>query len=279
MAYTNQDLLNAIAKYNELNPEEDIRDITPELYSAHEKLIPIFEYFSLDGDPMASCYLGLCYFRGKGVKANEIKAEELIKNASEKGDAFLQYQYGMFIKRCYIDVGMGGEYRKLAFDEFLKSAEAGYVPAYYEVADMGYFVDKNRERSFYWYSKGADAGDVDCIKQVATAYYGGYGVEKDYNKAIEFWQKAYDMGDLGSLANIANCYAKGLGVEIDYSKALKMYKEVIENTKGGTVYYENRVKEIQDELVKQGRCRYCGGKFKGLFTKKCADCKKKKDYK
>ena len=29
-----------------------------------------------------------------------------------------------------------------------------------------------------------------------------------------------------------------------------------------------------DELVKQGRCRYCGGKFKGLFTKKCTDCKK-----
>ena len=29
---------------------------------------------------------------------------------------------------------------------------------------------------------------------------------------------------------------------------------------------------------KYGRCRYCGGNFKGVFTKKCADCGKNKDY-
>ncbi len=279
MAYTNQDLLDAISKYNELDPLDDIIDITPDLYSAHEKLIPIFEYFYNEGNATAECFLGLCYYKGKGVKKDEYKAEELIKNASTNGDAVVQYKYGRFIKSFYIDAGMGIEYYKTAFDAFLKSAEAGYVPAYYEVADVGYFVDKNRERGVYWYGKGADEGDVDCICALAVAYFNGSGVEQDYNKAIELWQRAYDLGNLGSLANIAKCYAKGLGVEIDYSKALKMYKEVIANTKGGTVYYENRVKEIEDELVKQGRCKHCGGKFKGIFTKKCADCKKKKDYK
>ena len=279
MAYTNQDLLDAIAKYNELDPDENIVDITPSLYAEHEKLVPVFEYFSAQGDDMASCYLGLCYYKGKGVRKDEIKAEELITKAAANGDAFLNYKLGEFIKSCYINVGMGGEYYKLAFDAFLKSAELGYVPAYYEVADIGYFVDKNRERGVYWYAKGDEAGDVSCTKQLAIAYYNGSGVEKNYNKAIELWQKAYDLGDLGSLASIANCYVKALGVEKDLSKALKMYKEVIANTKGGTVFYENRVKEIEDELKKEGRCPYCGGTFKGLFTKKCADCKKKKDYK
>lgn len=28
----------------------------------------------------------------------------------------------------------------------------------------------------------------------------------------------------------------------------------------------------------QGLCKYCGGTFKGLFTKKCASCGKEKDY-
>ena len=27
-----------------------------------------------------------------------------------------------------------------------------------------------------------------------------------------------------------------------------------------------------------GRCRYCGGSFKGLFVKTCSDCGKPKDY-
>lgn len=33
-----------------------------------------------------------------------------------------------------------------------------------------------------------------------------------------------------------------------------------------------------DERMKKGLCQYCGGEFKGLFTKKCSVCGKKKDY-
>ena len=37
---------------------------------------------------------------------------------------------------------------------------------------------------------------------------------------------------------------------------------------------ENRKAENR----KNGVCQYCGGKFKGLFTKKCSVCEKEKDY-
>ena len=34
----------------------------------------------------------------------------------------------------------------------------------------------------------------------------------------------------------------------------------------------------QSQYRSQGLCQHCGGKFKGLFGKKCAKCGKPKDY-
>ena len=36
--------------------------------------------------------------------------------------------------------------------------------------------------------------------------------------------------------------------------------------------------EINDVFKSLGLCQYCGGAFKGLITKSCSSCLKKKDY-
>lgn len=41
---------------------------------------------------------------------------------------------------------------------------------------------------------------------------------------------------------------------------------------------KERQRRLQAERRSQGLCPYCGGKFKGLFTKKCSQCGKPKDY-
>ena len=37
-------------------------------------------------------------------------------------------------------------------------------------------------------------------------------------------------------------------------------------------------KKIIAQRIRYNLCRYCGGKFKGFFTKKCSVCGKEKDY-
>ena len=39
-----------------------------------------------------------------------------------------------------------------------------------------------------------------------------------------------------------------------------------------------RLKKLQEERRAQKLCQHCGGNFKGLFSKKCASCGRKKDY-
>lgn len=44
-----------------------------------------------------------------------------------------------------------------------------------------------------------------------------------------------------------------------------------------TIEIQNKKIEEADR-IKHGRCRYCGGKFTGIFTQKCVRCGKPKDY-
>jgi hypothetical protein len=37
-------------------------------------------------------------------------------------------------------------------------------------------------------------------------------------------------------------------------------------------------KQIKAQYRSQGLCQHCGGQLKGLFSKKCANCGKPKDY-
>ena len=47
----------------------------------------------------------------------------------------------------------------------------------------------------------------------------------------------------------------------------------------GTPYKDNKsINNKQAHYRKQGLCQYCGGKFTGVFTKKCSQCGKPKDY-
>ena len=41
---------------------------------------------------------------------------------------------------------------------------------------------------------------------------------------------------------------------------------------------EVRVTKIMSDRRASGLCQHCGGAFKGLFTKTCVSCGKKKDY-
>ena len=56
--------------------------------------------------------------------------------------------------------------------------------------------------------------------------------------------------------------------EIDKKKQ-KEYEEIKK---------QEEINKQQEQYRNAGVCQYCGGSFKGLFTKTCTECGKKKDY-
>jgi len=78
----------------------------------------------------------------------------------------------------------------------------------------------------------------------------------NYPKALELYNKAYDL------------QAKRLGR--DHPDALRTLK--------AADAVRQKLRALWKFREEQGLCRFCGGKFKGLFKKVCSQCGKPKNY-
>ena len=60
---------------------------------------------------------------------------------------------------------------------------------------------------------------------------------------------------------------------MDYKDSIELLAEV----KIRLMKLEEKI-NCEKQYISENRCRYCGGKFKGVFSKRCRDCGQKKDY-
>jgi TPR repeat protein len=87
------------------------------------------------------------------------------------------------------------------------------------------FLDSEHKdaEAVYWWRKGADRGDADCMYAIGRCYrHGDYGVEKDRRKSCEWLIKASELGHADSTYLLAVCYQLGEGVDIDEAKAFEL---------------------------------------------------------
>ena len=73
------------------------------------------------------------------------------------------------------------------------------------------------------------------------------------------------------------------GIESTLSSGFGAYGSTLENTATNSAQSESAPKTFPTEKemlnwIRQGRCTYCGGEFKGIFSKSCRVCGKPKDY-
>ena len=88
----------------------------------------------------------------------------------------------------------------------------------------GEFYDEDEcEEAVYWWRKGADRGDADCMHLMGLSYHHGKGVEKDMRKAFEWLEKASELGHDGATHDLAGHYELGVGVDVDEAKAIELY--------------------------------------------------------
>ena len=151
--------------------------------------------------------------------------EEISK---EKKDGASYYDLGLTYSREVSE--------EKAFECYMKAAELGYTPAYYQVAAAyldGEGVKKDFDKAFEWFRKAADCGDTHAKLKLAQCYKRGAGCERDYAAAMALYQqiadeksmKRYSCVDVAEY-EIGNMYLKGLGVEVDLRKAYDYFKRV-----------------------------------------------------
>ena len=175
------------------------------------------------GDLKAIKALAEYYDKNSGRWRNEpnvgesISADELFANMNKKSDEdFLAEAFKWYFKgaelgepECMYEVGhrvydaIGcckdeewSERGKKSFEWYLKSAQAGYVPAMRITAYMygGLCVEKDEVESFRWYLKAAKLGDKKSACEVVKCYAQGRGVEKNFDEA-DNWLDELDEED------------------------------------------------------------------------------------
>jgi len=135
---------------------------------------------------------------------------------------------------------------------------------------------------------------VASLNNIAAAY----GQMGDYEKAIELFEAVYainckNLGEdhkdtLGLLYNLAMTHEK----LANYPKALELYNKAYDlqakrlgrdhpdalRTLKAADAVRQKLRALWKFREEQGLCRFCGGKFKGLFKKVCSQCGKPKNY-
>lgn len=90
-----------------------------------------------------------------------------------------------------------------AYEKWLAAAKRGDAAAMTEIGRRlydGIGIQKDRDASFSWYLKAAEAGDPHAMHIVAYLYAsGGEASERDEAKALEWYDRAAAMGDEASI--------------------------------------------------------------------------------
>jgi len=114
-------------------------------------------------------------------------------------------------------------------------------------------IKKDLQKAFEWYMKAAQAGNAECLYQVAQCYMNGRGVPKDDNKYFEFELKAAAAGNTNAMDHISRAYIEGKTVSEEILRKIfewwLKYSETTYNGKSQVAdCYENGIGVPQDKV-------------------------------
>ncbi|WP_426983613.1 SEL1-like repeat protein [Brevibacillus borstelensis] len=125
-----------------------------------------------------------------------------------------------------LDACDAGDYEKaIQYDTI--AAEKGYAPSMNNLAHMYYSVEGylDDDKAFFWYEKGAEAGNAYAMNGLGICYQNGVGTAPDMEKALYWLGKAADNGLALAHTNMGSLYYEGHLVPQDIDKALWHYQQ------------------------------------------------------
>ncbi|GBB86950.1 hypothetical protein RclHR1_01340017 [Rhizophagus clarus] len=154
--------------------------------------------------------LGEYYFYGTGTEKNVVKAFELYKAATEKGDINAMCDLGY----CY---------------------------------QHGIGTVKDELKAFELYKAAAEKGHITSMNYLGECYQRGIGTVKDEIKAFELYKELVNKGHIYSIYDLGNCYRDGIGTEKNEFKALELYKMAEKRIDDNGKSYQHGIKAAKNE--------------------------------
>ena len=85
----------------------------------------------------------------------------------------------------------------MQFDEIKAKAEAGDLPAQYNLACCYYHgadVSQDFDEAVKWFHLAAEQGNAEAQCDLGSCYHDGEGVPQDAVEAVKWWRKAAEQG-------------------------------------------------------------------------------------
>lgn len=204
-------------------------------------------------------YAKMLYY-GKGVKQDEEKAIELLKEASDIGNvksmtilADWQFDKGnfdeykkyyrkaafeggipyikMYIRKLHSSVRMFDKEEEALYTK--KAADLGDEECMYKYAEMlsdGIGVEQNTKKAAIYYKMAAKKDyPLACSKYGIIKRFGRFGKKVNKEKALNYFLKGVEQNDRESIQQAGEMYYLGEGVSFDIEKAENLLKRVADD--------------------------------------------------
>ena len=147
----------------------------------------------------------------------------------------------------------------------------GYAPDSYCIINAGQIREQKYNIKIY----------ANASRTLETATKSGD--YRDYLAAARMFESLGNYND--SMEKCSFCKQTGEEKKAEYDAYVESQRRIAQEN-AARLAEEQRIAEEnsrrlaaqQAAMRQQGRCQYCGGVFKGLFTKKCSNCGREKDY-
>jgi TPR repeat protein len=97
--------------------------------------------------------------------------------------------------------------------------------------------NKDYEQAARWFKVAGDLGHGPGLTSLGFLYEMGHGVERNPNRAFELYSKGAEAGDAQGMFHTGACYSKGIGTTADQSKAIEWWHKSVETEKHPSAAY------------------------------------------
>ncbi len=172
-------------------------------------------------------WVGVCYLKGNGTARDLKEAKRWLELGHDKGSKYCSTKLG----EMYLRAPKFRLMRERGLDLLHTGFERGEAHAAFFLGNYYEKWAKNKSvpDAIYWYGRGADKGDADCMIALAKHYEkrqkaGRPNVTGSKKRIFELYRKAYEAcGDPSAAAEVGRCFEDGVGTETDQDAALYWY--------------------------------------------------------
>jgi TPR repeat protein len=176
------------------------------------------------------CALGHCYLHSaEGLKVDKTRAFKLISSSANKGYPVAYHFLSMLYSSaagCVASESQVLHYAQLAMDQG-QTGGMYDLGIYHYNGSKGLPVDVSHAVNHYW-EKGAEMGDVRCIRMIGVCYWYGEGKRKDLEKAFKYLKQAAELDNKRALMEVAHFYVTGVGgVRVSLVEAVRYLRRAL----------------------------------------------------